>query len=338
MNSFRWPLLVFRLSVIAASTIPLHPAAADSLKCAGSTFAAPVYQKWIQSFQAQVPGLPITFQPVGSESGLAALARKEVDFAASDYVPEKTQQAEEVHLIPTAIGAPVPAYNVPNLQKELRFTPALLADIYLGKVKTWDDPEIKAVNRNIRLPAEKIIVVHRSDGSGTSYIWSEFLSRNSPEWRSKAGAGSQPDWPTGEGAQGNEGMAALIGKTAYSLGYVEYIYALRHRLSYGSVKNAAGIFMTANIDSITAAASSARGKDDHLSILDAPGRPAYPIASFTWFVLPETIEPQAKRQRLQSFLEWMMKEGQKEVAALGYVAIPPDVAEHEREVIAHLWK
>ncbi len=329
MNSFPWQLLAVRLSLLTALTIPLHAVTADSLTGAGSTFVAPVYQKWIQSFQAQIPGLPITFQPVGSDSGLAALDRKEIDFAASDFVPAKAQRAEEVHLIPTAIGAPVPVYNIPNLQKELRFTPALLADIYLGKVKTWNDPEIRAVNRNARLPAEKIVVVHRSDGSGTSYIWSEFLSRNSPEWRSKAGVSSHPEWPTGDGAQGNEGVAELIGKKPYSLGYVEYIYALRHRLSYGSVKNFAGQFVIANIDSITAAALAAPVDDDHMSILDARGEAAYPIASFTWFVLPETMESEAKRQRLQSFLAWMMNEGQKEVAALGYVAIPPSLAEHE---------
>jgi phosphate transport system substrate-binding protein len=307
-----------------------------TLICAGSTFAAPIYDKWIRSFPKE-SGWSIRHEAIGSEAGLAALKRKEADFAASDFIPPEWQKAP-VYLVPSVIGAAVPAYNVPNVQQDLRFTPSLLAAIYLGKITKWNDPAIVAINRGVDLPAENISVVHRSDGSGTTFIWTDFLSRANPEWRGQAGAGFQPKWPEGRAAAGNDGVAELIEKTPHSLGYVEFIYALKHRLSYGSVKNPAGKFVAANIDSLTAAAEAAQGDGDSISILNATGRNAYPVAAFTWLVIPKQMAPGERREELRSFLLWMLEAGQKQVAALGYVPLPAELAERERERVQHFWQ
>jgi len=307
-----------------------------TLICAGSTFAAPIYEKWIQSFPKE-SGWSIRHQAIGSEAGLAALKRKEADFAASDYLPPEWQKAS-VYLVPTVVGAAVPAYNIPNLQADLRFTPSLLAAIYLGKITRWNDPALQAINPRANLPAADIIAVHRSDGSGTSFIWTDFLSGANAEWRQEAGAGFQPKWPGGRAAAGNGGLADLIEKTAHSLGYLEFIYALKHGLSYGSVMNPAGRYVAATIDSIEAAAQSAQGEDDSISILNARGRNAYPVAAFTWLVVPKQMEPGEKREALRSFLLWILQAGQKQVSALGYVPLPPEVAERERQRVQHFWQ
>jgi len=307
---------------------------------AGGTFPAPIYQKWIESFQARIPGLRIGYEAVGSEAAIQKLKQGEADFAASDFpLSEEARKSLGVRLIPSVLGAAVPAYNIPNLQKDLRFSPQLLADIYLGKVTRWNDPEIKALNRDSHLPAENIAVVHRSDGSGTSYVWTDFLSQTSTEWRSKIGASITPAWPVGQGAKGNDGMADLISRTPFSLGYVEFFYALRYRLSYGEVKNGAGNFVPADIDSLTAAAAAARSEkgDENVSIVCAPGARSYPIAAFTWILIDEKMNPGEKRTRLAAFLDWALSAGQREAGALGYVALPPTLAERERNIAAHIW-
>lgn len=312
----------------------------DGVTGAGATFPDPIYQKWIQSFEAHSPGLPIAYQAVGSEAGLQKLTRREIDFAASDFPPPANIRTDlNARLIATVVGGAVPAYNIPNLQSVLRFTPELLADIYLGKVKNWNDPLIKAINRNIPLPDQPIVVLHRADGSGTSYVWTDFLSKTNTEWRSKVGASIRPQWPVGQGANGNDGIAGRIAQTPFSLGYVEFVFALHYRLGYGLVRNEAGNYVEANIDTLTAAAESAQGNvEDGVSITNAPGSNSYPIASFTWLLLPSKMDAGAKRDRLRIFLGWALSSGQREAAALGYIALPPVLAEQERAVVGRLWK
>jgi len=318
----------------------MQPQSQFTVICAGGTFPDPIYQNWIKSFETRIPGAPMMYRAVGSERAIQELKTRAVDFAASDYPPAGQVQDElGVCLIPTLVGAAVPVYNIPNLSVNLRFTPDVLADIYLGKITRWNDPRIAGLNRKASLPAQMITVVHRSDGSGTSYVWTEFLSQASSHWKNAIGASPMPSWPVGQGAQGNEGIATFVSRTPFSVGYVEFIYALRAHLEYGWVKNPAGAFVQATIDSITAAASTARPKDGgRISIVNAPGRDAYPVASFTWFLVPLKIESEEKRQRLSEFLDWALTKGQREVAALGYVPLPQAVAEQERTNLTKLWK
>jgi phosphate transport system substrate-binding protein len=312
--------------------------ASDGISGAGGSFADPIYQKWIRSFTEHTAGLPIRYAAVGSGAGLEQLKRGEIDFAGSDFpLPETAQRDLNAQFIATVVGGAVAAYNLPNVQQVVRFTPELLSDIYLGKVKTWSDPLIKALNHNVALPDQPIALIHRADASGTSYVWTDFLSKTNVEWKNKVGAGILPQWPTGQGANGNDGMANLIAQTPFSLGYVEFVYALRHHLGYGVIKNAAGNYAEANIDSLTAAAASAGGADG-LSITNAPGRNSYPIASFTWMVVPVKMDPGPKRDRLRLFLEWALSSGQREAAALGYVALPSALADNERAAIGRLWQ
>ena len=321
------------------------------LRGAGATFPAPIYQKWIESFeasapgQASAPGLRITYDAVGSEEGIERLKRGEVDFAGSDILPEKNIQDQlGIQPLPAVVGAVVPAYNIQGLSRDLRFTPDVLAGIFLGRITKWNDPRIKEVNRGARLPAADIVVVHRSDGSGTTYVWSEYLYKTSPAWRDAVGTGSTLHWPTGPGpsgqsAKGNEGVAGTLSRTPYSIGYLEFIYALRNELSYGAVKNAAGKFVRPEIDSITAAARTAPPAEPfRVSIADAPGRDAYPIAAFTWLLVSSKMPPGEKRERLAAFLEWAFSSGQREAGSLGYVALPEELAQQERSVVARLKK
>jgi phosphate transport system substrate-binding protein len=307
-----------------------------ALRGAGATFPAPIYQKWIESFQAGVPGLHITYDPVGSEEGIQRLRRGEIDFAASDILPGKDVQDQlGIESLPSVVGAVVPAYNIQGLARDLRFTPELLSEIFLGHITKWNDARIKEINRGIRLPAVNIVVVHRSDGSGTTYVWSEYLSKTSPAWREAVGAGGTLQWPTGEAAKGNDGVADMLTRTPYSIGYLEFIYALRNELSYGAVKNAAGKFVRPEIDSITAAARTAAPTEPfRASIANAEGRDTYPIASFTWLLVSSQMRAGPKRDRLAAFLDWALSSGQREAGALGYVGLPEELARQERAAIA----
>lgn len=315
--------------VVAAQT-------AEALRGAGATFPAPIYQKWIESFQTRTPGLRISYAPVGSEEGIRRLRDGKVDFAASDILPSQELQDQfHIEALPSVMGAVVPAYNIHGLVRDLRFTPDLLAEIFLGQITKWNDPRIVRINRGAALPAADIVVVHRSDGSGTTYALSEYLSKTSAEWRNSMGAGSTLHWPTGQGAQGNGGVAAALSRTPYSFGYLEFIYALRNELSFGAVKNAAGKFVRPDIDSITAAGRSAKpSKDFRISIIDAPGRDDYPIASFTWLLVSSKMPPGPKRERLAAFLDWSFSAGQREAGALGYVSLPEELTTQEREAVA----
>jgi phosphate transport system substrate-binding protein len=309
--------------------------AQEHLAGAGATFPAPMYLKWMAVFQEKHPGLPITYEPTGSDEGIRRLKQDLVDFAASDFLPSPADQKQlAIEMLPAVVGAVVPVYNGPGLRRDLRFSAEVLAGIYLGKIQKWNDPRIKSLNREAKLPAADIVVLHRSDGSGTTFVLSEFLSKRCPDWKSAMGTGSVLKWSVGQGAKGNEEVAAKVASTDYSIGYVEFIYGVRQHLSYGAVENAEGNFVRADIDSLTAAAATAQATEDfRISVTNAPGKAVYPIASFTWFLVPTNFKAAAKRERVAAFLDWALSSGQRQAAALGYIALPEELAAREREVV-----
>jgi phosphate transport system substrate-binding protein len=320
------------------AVLPLR--AASTLIGAGATFPYPLYQKWIAGFGARLPDVMIDYHPIGSGAGIELLRRGEVDFAASD-APLSDQQIaafpQKVRQIPTVVGGVVPIYHLDGEVRDLRFTAEMLAGIYLGRIKRWNDPRLKAAGGGIALPGRDIVVVHRSDSSGTTYVWTDYLSKVSPEWRSSAGAATEIAWPSGVGAAGNEGVAERVGKTPDSIGYVEFIYALHQHLSYGAVRNASGRFVYADLDSLPAAAQGLQPSPPgelRRSITNAPGRRAYPIAAFTYFIVPEAFADGAKATLMAKFLQWTLTVGQKQCAALGYAALPEQVAKQALESAA----
>src|ERR1700685_4691673 len=237
--------------------------------------------------------------------------------------------------LPTVLGADVPADNVPGVTGELKFTPEVLAGIFLGKITKWNDKALASANPGVNLPDKEIIVVHRSDGSGTTYIWTDYLSKVSADWKSQVGSGTSVRWPIGLGGKGNEGVAGSIRQLQGSIGYVELIYAVQNNIPYGSVKNAAGVFLKASLEGVTAAAASAPQMPAgfRVSITHAPGKNAYPISSFTWLLIPEQSKDAAKGKILADFLNWMVTDGQKMVAALSYAPLPDGVVQKEKEAI-----
>jgi phosphate transport system substrate-binding protein len=304
-----------------------------TLSGAGSTFAAPLYQSWIQSFEERHPEVRTTYQAAGSEAGIRMLEERKVDFAASDVPVSDEEMASmpvKFHQYATALGGVVPAYNLKLAGGDLRFTPEILAGIYLGKITKWNDPKLASVNRGAGLPDQPIIVLHRSEGSGTSFAWTEFLSRFSPEWKASVGSGMRVAWPIGVGVSGNDGVATGVAETPGSIGYVEMTYAIRHELSFGMVRNAAGRFVQANLDTLSAAAAAPSVTGDlRTSLIDASGKDAYPVTTFTWILLPTSQEKSQKSAALGSLLQWMLTSGQKECAGLGYVPLPRSLAERE---------
>jgi len=324
---------------VANSTSPAPAAAGQhgSLHAAGSTLAAPLYRKWIQS-----SGAPVAYDAVGSDAGIQQLAEGKVDFAASDMPldAQNTPEGLQVIQVPTVVGGVVPIYNLSGLDRTLKLTPQALAGIYSGAIHKWNDPRILEANRGARLPDAEIAVVHRSDGSGTTYVWTSFLSLASSEWKSSVGSGSHVNWPAGTGASGNDGVAGLVQKTPNSIGYVELIYAIQHQLNYAAVRNPSGEFIKADLASIIAAASNATAggsHDPHLSILNAPSRNAYPIATFTWLLVPvQGLSPE-KKSAIADLLNWMLTTGQKDCASLGYGPLPREVVAVEIQAV-NAWK
>jgi len=312
-----------------------------TISAAGSTFPAPLYLKWFESFEERHPGVRIRYAGIGSEAGLQRLMEGKVDFAGSDLPlsAEKLSQSGKNYLdFATVVGAVVPIYNLKGIEQPLDFTPEVLAGIYSGKIRKWSDPAIRKANRTANLPDAEIAVVHRSDGSGTTFVWTDFLSKGSPEWKASIGAGSTVPWPVGKGAEGNEGVAALVGDTANSIGYVELVYALRHRLSFGAVRNSAGKYVQADLSSVTAAISAPPTATPDLrgSIANAPGKDAYPLASYTWWVLPADLGSEPKRSALRELLQWILTSGQKDCSALGYVPLSHEMAGRELETLNNL--
>jgi phosphate transport system substrate-binding protein len=311
----------------------LQPAAV--LKGAGATFPYPVYAKWFTNYRLNHPAVEITYQPIGSEAGIRKLLAAEVDFGATDN-PDAVRG--DYLLFPSVVVAVVPIVNLPGFPAEIHFTPQALAGIYLGKITKWNDPMLREANRGLQLPDLDIVVIHREDGSGTSYAWTDYLSKISPEWKAQAGAGFAPKWPTGRPANGNDGVAKLVKELGGSIGYVEFIYALQNHLSYGRVRNADGQFIGASLESVAIAVNnSAKIQDDlKVSIVNPPGAGAYPICSFSWLVVPAHMADSAKRNAMADFLKWMLGPGQTQAAALGYLALPVDVVRREQTAVAAL--
>ena len=306
---------------------------------AGATFPYPIYSKWFDEYHKLHPNIQINYQSIGSGGGIRQLLAGTVDFGASDgpMSDEQLGQAKvKVLHFPTVLGADVPTYNIPGVTQELKFTPDALAGIFLGKITKWNDPAITAPNAGVKLPADDIVVVHRSDGSGTSYIWTDYLSKVSEEWKTKVGKGTSVNWPVGLGGKGNEGVAGLVKQTPNSIGYVELIYAIQNNLPYGQVRNSSGAFIKADLASVTAAAAgTAKSMPDdfRVSITDPVGKTAYPIASFTWLLVPEKISDGAKKKAIVDFVRWMLKDGQKFAEPLAYAQIPKEVIEKEMKAI-----
>jgi phosphate transport system substrate-binding protein len=290
-----------------------------------------MYQKWFSEYHKAHPDIQFNYQSIGSGGGIRQVLARTVDFGASDG-PMTDQQLSEAKTkilhIPTVLGAVVPAYNVPGVSGELKFTPEALAGIFLGKITTWNDPVIAKANPGVNLPAQSIIVLHRSDGSGTSYIFTDYLSKISSDWANGPGKGTSVKWPVGLGGKGNEGVAGMIRQMQGGIGYIELIYAVQNKIDYGLVKNSAGTFVKASLESVTAAAASAKSMpaDFRVSITNPPGKDAYPISSFTWLLIPEKSKETAKGKILADFLNWMVDDGQKMTADLTYAPLPENVA------------
>jgi len=313
---------------------------------AGATFPYPMYSKWFDEYHKNFPKIQINYQSIGSGGGIKQVTEGTVDFGASDgpMNDEQLKAFQDKHgfpilHFPTVLGADVPTYNIPGVSGELNFTPDAFACIFLGKITKWNDPAIAGANKGVNLPANDIIVIHRSDGSGTTYIWTDYLSKISDEWRSKVGKGTSVNWPVGLGGKGNEGVAGLVKQTPNAFGYVELIYAVQNSMPYGRVKNSAGSFIKADLASVTVAAAGAAKDmpaDFRVSITDAPGKTAYPVSSFTWLLIPSKFQDAGKRDALKTFLKWMLAEGQNYTEALSYAKLPKEVVAQELKALNNI--
>ncbi len=324
--------------VLVCALLAFPAIAQTTLNGAGATFPYPMYSKWFSEYHKLHPDIQINYQSIGSGGGIRQVINGTVDFGASDgpMTDEMLKEAKTKILhMPTVLGADVPAYNIPGVSTQLNFTAEALAGIFLGKITKWNDKTLTSANPGVNLPDRDIIVVHRSDGSGTTYIWTDYLSKISSEWQSQVGRGTSVKWPIGLGGKGNEGVAGSIRQLQGSIGYVELIYAVQNNINYGSVKNAAGNFVKASLESVTAAAASApkMPADFRVSITNAPGKDAYPISSFTWLLIPEQSKDAAKGKILADFLNWMVTDGQKMTAALSYAPLPESVVQKEKDAI-----
>jgi phosphate transport system substrate-binding protein len=309
---------------------------------AGATFPNPIYQKWNSEYNKLHPNVEINYQSLGSGAGIRQLTNQTVFFGASDgpMTNEQLQAAPgKILHLPTVLGADVPVYNLPGLNAELKFTGPLLADIFLGKITKWNDAALTKLNPGVNLPATDITVVHRAEASGTTYIWVDYLSKVSPEWKMKVGVQTSVNWPTGVGGKGNEGVAGTVTQTPGSVGYVELVYALQNKIAYGSVQNMAGEFTKANVESVTAAAGAAAGKmppDFRVSITNAPGKGVYPISSFTWILLYENPKDKMLAKAMLDYVKWALTDGQKFAAGLGYAPLPAEVVKLEMAALAKI--
>src|SRR5277367_579092 len=330
-----------KLNIIAASVLALVTAGAtaQNINGAGATFPYPIYSKWFSEYSKDHPNIKINYQPIGSGGGIRQVTEGTVDFGASDVTMTNEQLAAakiKVIALPTVLGAVVPVYNIPGVSKELNFSGDVIADIYLGKITTWNDPRIAKDNPGVNLPNKAILPVYRSEGSGTTFIFTDFLSKVSPAWNSGPGRGSAVNWPVGIGQKGSEGVSGMVRQSPNSFGYVELIYAVQNKIPYGLVKNAAGKFVKASTDSVTIAAAGAAKNmpaDYRISITNAPGADAYPVSSFTWLLIP-THADAAKTKALTDFLGWMLDHGESEAAALTYAPLPKQVQDMVRKSIA----
>jgi phosphate transport system substrate-binding protein len=336
----RKTILVVWLLLGLVATAGAQSGDAILLNAAGATFPYPIYSKWFDVYHQQNPKIQINYQSIGSGGGIRQLLAGTVDFGASDgpMSDEQLGQAKfKILHFPTVLGAVVPTYNVSGVSSELNFTQKALAGIFLGTITKWNDPEIANANKGVSLPGADIVVVHRSDGSGTSYIWTDFLSKASDDWKTKVGKGTSVNWPVGLGGKGNEGVSGLVKQTPNAIGYIELIYAVQNNISYGKVQNAENKFVKADLAGVTAAAdkvSKEIPEDFRVSITNAPGPTSYPIASFTWLLIPAQISDAAKRDAIKGFLKWMLNEGQNYNEGLSYSRLPKPVIAKELKAIS----
>jgi phosphate transport system substrate-binding protein len=319
------------LTVMGLFVFALSAVQAQKLTGAGATFPEPIYSKWFSEYSAAHPGVTINYQAIGSGGGVRQMTAGLVDFGASDMpVTDEQLSASKTKLthIPTVMGAVVASFNVPGVS-DLKFSPDVLADIYLGKITNWNDPRIAKDNAGVSLPNLKIIVVHRSDGSGTSYIFTDYLSKVSSDWANGPGRGASPSWPMGVGGKGNPGVAGLVRQLPGAIGYVELLYALQNHISFGEIKNAEGSWVKASIDGVTAAAASIKQmpSDYRVSITNAPGKDAYPISSFTYLLVPLKFPDPDKGKVIKDLLSWIITSGEGEAAGLSYAPLPKLVSD-----------
>ena len=329
------------LKLIAAGVLAVVSvgANAQNLNGAGATFPYPIYSKWFSEYKQQNPSVQINYQPIGSGGGILQVTSGTVDFGASDVTMTDEQLAKakvKVIALPTVLGAVVPVYNVPGINKDLNFSGDVIADIYLGKISSWNDARIAKDNPGVNLPNQAILPVYRSEGSGTSFIFTDFLSKVNPDFKSRVGAGAAVKWPAGIGQKGNEGVAGMVRQSPYAFGYVELIYAEQNKMSFGAVKNAAGKYLKASTAGVTAAAAAAAKTmpaDYRVSITNAAGPDSYPISSFTWLLIPTQSPNAAKTKALVDFMTWMLDHGQAEAASLSYAPLPKQVQDMVRKSI-----
>ena len=326
------------LLLLAGLMLALPVGCQTTLNGAGATFPYPMYSKWFSEYNKLHPDVQINYQSIGSGGGIRQVLNGTVDFGASDgpMTDEQLSQSKTKILhIPTVLGAVVPAYNVPGVGGEVKFTPEALAGIYLGKITTWNDPALAKVNPGVNFPNTPIIVIYRSDGSGTTFIFTDYLSKISKDWANIVGKGTSVKWPGGMGGKGNEGVAGQVRQLQGSIGYVELIYAVQNKITYGSVRNAAGNFVAASLDGVTEAAATAKAMpaDFRVSITNAPGKTAYPISSFTWLLIPTPAKDPKKGKIIADFLDWMVTDGQKMTSQLSYAPLPDSVAEKVKVAI-----
>lgn len=334
--------------VILAVTVGAGVGSAQNvlINGAGATFPYPMYSKWFDEYHKKFPNLQFNYQSIGSGGGIQQVTQGTVDFGATDGpmndMQLKTYQDKHgfpVLHFPTVMGADVPVYNIPGVSGQLNFTGDALAGIYLGKITKWNDPAIASANPGVKLPANDIVVVHRSDGSGTTYIFVDYLCKVSKEWEMKVGRGTSVNWPVGLGGKGNEGVSGQVKQTPNSIGYVELIFARQNKMTFGKVKNLAGNFVDADLMSVTADAAGAVKEmpdDFRVSITNSPGKNSYPISSFTWLLIPSKIQDATKRKATTDFLKWMLTDGQPMAMALDYAPLPKPVVAKELKAIAKI--
>jgi phosphate transport system substrate-binding protein len=336
-----------KLVVASLTALPVIFAAsamgAETINAAGATFPAPIYQQWFGEYKMAHQDVQINYQPIGSGGGIRQFTDGTVDFGASDQPMSDEQikaftdakKFKPLHF-PTVMGAVVLTYNIPGVTATLKFTPEAVAGIFLGTIKNWDDAAIKGANPGVTLPNKPIEVVHRSDGSGTSFVFTDYLSKISPEWKSKVGANASVSWPVGLGGKGSDGVTGLVKQTPFSIGYVELLFAAQNKLLFGDVKNAAGKFVKPSFESVSAAATNSKEmpEDFRVSITNAPGAASYPISTFTWLLIPSEIKDAARKTAITGFLNWMMTTGQKDAQGLNYAPLPKAVVAKEQKQIA----
>jgi phosphate transport system substrate-binding protein len=334
------------LIVALALTMAVWAQGALLINGAGASFPYPIYSKWFDEYHKNNGSLQINYQSVGSGAGIKQVTEGTVDFGASDgpMNDDQIKAFQDKHgfailHFPTVLGAAVPTYNVPGVTEALKFTPEALGGIFLGTVTKWNDPAIADANKGVKLPSNDIVVVHRSDGSGTTYIWTDYLSKVSDNWKNKVGKGTSVNWPVGLGGKGNEGVTGLIKQTPNSIGYVELIYAAQNSVPYGSVKNSSGNFVKADLAGVSEAAAAAAKTmpdDFRVSITNAPGKKAYPISSFTWLLIPAKFSDAGKRDAIKGFLKWALTDGQNYAENLSYAKLPAEVVKKETKALSSI--